>query len=435
MYEIKRAYTNMVDNGLGFWVFYIIRSYFQVRNIPVVMFIKSVTKGMKIEKMEKFIKRNKIDAVIPSDVTDTWFCAEHIQRINAITNIALTPSLDIYKKLEDKWQTYEFCTEHGVPTPETKKLADAKEEGLEFPFFLKISSGTNGGRGVWLVRDQEAFDKAMAEKLNVECAADPDNLHLVQAPTFGKIICSEVVYSHGKPIGFWFAQSTNADDLAGVGIKYMCGCMTAKSGEVSHVKVELTDDQWAAVTQVFHDVGSATKYHGMIDIEFIVAGPDNKNVEEGSVWLLEMNPRFSGDIHTTLSNPGFLDLYFDIVFDRANTNAPVINFTRGVEMKADFKQWSPGNFYASHPRAITNVRNWNRFGDVAVKGKHVKGDKTPVNRKSIFSKSMTAYDDPSRLKKSIILQGKLPRYEDFDDDDDDEEGDDEGGGKLEDVAL
>ena len=66
--------------------------------------------------------------------------------------------------------------------------------------------------------------------------------------------------------------------------------------------------------------------------------PPAASPPQGSIWLLEMNPRFSGDIHTTLSNPGFLDLYFDVVFDRADVTAPVINFTQGTEMKADFGQ-------------------------------------------------------------------------------------------------
>merc|ERR1711957_823049 len=44
-----------------------------------------------------------------------------------------------------------------------------------------------------------------------------------------------------------------------------------------------------------------------------IAGDNNPQAEPGSLWLLECNPRFSGDIHTTLSNPGFLDLYFQVM--------------------------------------------------------------------------------------------------------------------------
>ena len=79
------------------------------------------------------------------------------------------------------------------------------------------------------------------------------------------------------------------------------------------------------------------------------------------------------------------------------------------------------------------------MGDVAIKGKSVKNDKTPTTRASIFKgRSVTSFDDAkNRQKKSIILQGKLPRFE-LDDDDEEEEGGGGGGkleGKLEDVDL
>jgi hypothetical protein len=81
------------------------------------------------------------------------------------------------------------------------------------------------------------------------------------------------------------------------------------------------------------------------------------------------------------------------------------------------------------------------LGDVAIKGKSVKNDKTPTTRASIFKgRSVTSFDDAkNRQKKSIILQGKLPRfYIELDDDDEEEEGGAGGGkleGKLEDVDL
>lgn len=110
-----------------------------------------------------------------------------------------------------------------------------------------------------------------------------------------------------------FAKSVQADDLAGQGSKYVNSQSEDYKRMHSHKKVELKDEQWEAVTKIFLQIGEATRYHGMIDIEFIVAGDGNDHATPGSVWLLECNPRFSGDIHTTLSNPGFLDLYFDLL--------------------------------------------------------------------------------------------------------------------------
>ena len=255
----------------------------------------------------------------------------------------------------------------------------------------------------------------MFEKVNKECTADLHNLHLVQTPTFGTIICAEVVYDHGKPLGFWFSPSVAADDLAGVGKSYIFSCCK-KEGQASHVGVNLNDEQWEvrldeersdsstsptsvtnsfplvasllvprsslhsfqAVTDIFHKVGAGANYHGMTDIEFIIAGPDNVNAEEGSVWLLEMNPRFSGAIHTTLSNPGFLDLYFAVLLGTADRDAPIINFCTDTEMMADFKAFSPSSFYASNPRVVLHCRNWGLFSDVPIRQ---KGDKMKIKKR------------------------------------------------------
>lgn len=58
-----------------------------------------------------------------------------------------------------------------------------------------------------------------------------------------------------------------ADDLAGMGKGYVMSQTEEYKQMYSHVKVELEDAQWEAVTRIFHQVGEAMKYHGMIDIE------------------------------------------------------------------------------------------------------------------------------------------------------------------------
>ena len=118
-----------------------------------------------------------------------------------------------------------------------------------------------------------------------------------------------------------FAKSVAADDLAGQGAKYVNSQSEDYKQMHSHKKVELEDAQWEAVTKIFLQIGQATRYHGMIDLEFIVSGEGNAHAPPGSVWLLECNPRFSGDIHTTLSNPGFMDLYFDVLSDNIPPDA------------------------------------------------------------------------------------------------------------------
>jgi hypothetical protein len=189
MYNLQLLYTNAIENGLGFWVFYIVKEYFKRRGIPVVLFLKSMKTSTKIEHVINYVKRNKIDCIIPSDISDTFMLSANIDAVKEVCKLALCPSVKTYESFEDKWCTYNFCMDNGIPTPTTKKLDEAKADGLEFPFFLKVSSGTNGGRGVWLIKDQTQLDSVMKEKVNVQCTNDPENSHLAQSPTFGTIVC------------------------------------------------------------------------------------------------------------------------------------------------------------------------------------------------------------------------------------------------------
>jgi ATP-grasp domain len=359
IHNIKPMLSNVYTKGLGLWVQYIIQKYLKIRNVPHKLYMKSIlTEGRKKTSPEaviNFIKQNKIDILIPSDVTDTMFLAKHYNQIAPHVKLAVTDNLEIYEKLEDKWDTYNLMKEHNIATPSTE-LFDKDAEQQQYPFFLKVASGTNGGRGVWHCKN----DDDLKEALKAKEARAKDVVLLRQTPIYGDIICSQIVYNHGKPVGFFFAKSVQADDLAGIGKNYVFSQSKSVKEMNSHVKVELSEDQWDAVSGIFEQIGQATNYHGMIDIEFIVAGPGNANVECGSVWLLECNPRFSGDIHTTLSNPGFLDLYFDVVNGNINKHDNVAcgNYSRGVDMKATFGQFKPANFYVEHPLKVLSVRHW-----------------------------------------------------------------------------
>lgn len=130
---------------------------------------------------------------------------------------------------------------------------------------------------------------------------------------------------------------------------------------MSDIKVELTESQWGYLYEVFKKIGSDTNYHGMMDIEFIV------NSEKG-ICLLECNPRFSGGLHTTLSNPGFLELYFDVVTKTAKQNRYVndgiettvvcSNYSKSVPLNARLGDFDPTGFYLKHPLKVLSIRHW-----------------------------------------------------------------------------
>jgi phosphoribosylaminoimidazole carboxylase (NCAIR synthetase) len=355
VHSIKPLYLNLYEKGLGLWVSYIIQKYLKTRNVPHRLYMKSIVTNKTSKKtVMNFMKRNKIDYWIPSDVTDTMFAADHYGDITALgVKLAVTPNLQVYQMLEDKWDTFNLMKKFNIPTPDTE-LFNMTLDQQQYPFFLKVASGTNAGRGVWHCENEHDLKEALKAKET----KGKDVVLLRQTPTYGEIVCAEIIFDHGKPLGFFFAKSIQAEDLAGMGKAYVLSQKEEYKQLSSHVKVELEDEQWHAVTKIFKQIGDATKYHGMIDIEFIIAGEGNAHAEPGSVSLLECNPRFSGDIHTTLSNPGFLDLYFNVLNNDIQDDHVVGNYSVGVEMKSSLGQFSPTNFYCEHPQHVISIRHW-----------------------------------------------------------------------------
>jgi len=356
IHDIKPFYQDLYVHGLGLWITYIIERYLVERNIKHRLYTKSIltsgTTKTTPEDLIKFVKRHKIDVIIPSDVTDTMFLSTHHCQISQHVNFAVTNNVSVYKTLEDKWETYNICKELNILTPDTE-VVDAKDphkQTHQYPFFLKVSSGTNAGRGVWHCKDENDLKEALNRKEITK--RDNDIVLIKQTPVLGDIITAQIVFDHGKPVGFFFCQSVQSEDLADMGSKWVKSQSDDVKDMVSDIKVELTDKQWDELHKTFTKIGNRTLYHGMMDIEFIV------NPTEG-LFLLECNPRFSGGLHTTLSNAGFLDLYFDVANNKnKNPSNTCGNYSAGVDLNARLGDFNPTGFFLKHPLKVLSLRHW-----------------------------------------------------------------------------
>ena len=119
LHHMEAYGKNMYEKGLGYWVYYVFHKYLKKRNIPYTMSLKSIVVSgpgtTTIKDITGYIKKNKVDILIPTDTTDTMFLAKHIKEIKETgVHIALTPDLDIYEMLEDKWRTYNFAIDNGI---------------------------------------------------------------------------------------------------------------------------------------------------------------------------------------------------------------------------------------------------------------------------------------------------------------------------------
>ena len=397
IHDIKPFYNGVYVHGLGLWISYIIERYLVERNIPHKLYTKSVltTGATKTSPKDfiRFVKRNKIDVVIPSDTTDTMFLSTHHAEISKHVNLAVTPSLSVYESLEDKWETYNMCKELNICTPDTT-LFEQNNNNQHYPFFLKVASGTNAGRGVWHCKHDDDLKMALNQK---EITRRKKDVVLIQQkPVSGDIITAQIIFDNGTPVGSFFCQSVQSENLAGMGANWVNSQRADIKDMVSDIKVKLTDKQSEVLSEIFTRIGNKTSYHGMMDIEFIVNPIDG-------IFLLECNPRFSGGLHTTLSNHKFLDLYFDVVNkkNRNNNNsekktlneAPICgNYSAGVEMKARLGDFDPTGFYLKNPLEVLSLRHWFTENHITYRPKSPSPSPSPTSMKTTISTLLLKMD-------------------------------------------
>ena len=71
VHSVKLGLGDLYERGLGLWVGYIIQKYLKVRGVKFRLYMKSILESTKLKSVVGFIKKNKIDYLIPSDVTGT----------------------------------------------------------------------------------------------------------------------------------------------------------------------------------------------------------------------------------------------------------------------------------------------------------------------------------------------------------------------------
>ena len=72
VHSVKLGLGDLYERGLGLWVGYIIQKYLKVRGVKFRLYMKSILESTKLKSVVGFIKKNKIDYLIPSDVTGTF---------------------------------------------------------------------------------------------------------------------------------------------------------------------------------------------------------------------------------------------------------------------------------------------------------------------------------------------------------------------------
>lgn len=225
-----------------------------------------------------YCEENHIDALISLFDVDLYVLAQHKDDFKKIGVQVIVSEPEAILTCNDKWQTYQFCMEHGFAAPKTYcRMKDVKAALLAgeitYPVIIKPRWGM-GSIAIYQAENEEELD-VLARKvqkeifdsyLRYESAFDEDECVLFQEKIKGQEYGLDVVH-----------------DLEGN------HCLTVvrkkiamRSGETDCAQVVIEPEIEALGTEV----GEALGHIGNLDMDFFVT--------EDEVYVLEMNARFGG---------------------------------------------------------------------------------------------------------------------------------------------
>lgn len=226
----------------------------------------------------RYCRENQIDALIPLFDVDLSILAQHKAEFEQIGVSAIVSDPSVISACNDKWNTYQFCMEHGFLAPKTYcRIADVKAAllmgELSYPVIVKPRWGM-GSIAVYQAENEEELD-VFAKKVQREIFAS----YLRYESAFDKDAC--VVFQQkieGQEYGLDVVH-----DLCGTHkLTVVRKKIAMRSGETDCAQI--VED--AEIEKLGTAVGKALGHIGNLDMDFFAA--------EDGVYVLEMNARFGG---------------------------------------------------------------------------------------------------------------------------------------------
>lgn len=212
-----------------------------------------------VEAARRAVDSFEPDLIVPVDVPGAYLAARLKTKVSGVPFFP-SPEPATLAMLDDKWSFYGFLTGLGLPTPETRRVADAgAAAALVAPLVVKPLADS-GGRGVAVVRD------AAQLAARLEGAAYPV---LAQDFVEGEDVDLSFLADRGRLLS-WAVQ------------------MRGKDGTIRYIEDE-------RVTAIGRRIAEASSYTGLAHIDMRYDGPSR-----GRVLVIECNPRFWGTFSYTL---------------------------------------------------------------------------------------------------------------------------------------
>jgi len=344
-YMMKKLY----HNGVSLWTYYVlyefIKKFFLKKNIR--LYFKSVYPKMKVIKLIRFIKKNQINYIIPTESSNAIYLSTHKQRLLKYVNMLVCDNPQIIKTLDDKYECYKFCKQYNIDTADTilikKRIITPKItefiEKHKFPLYLKKTFDSNGAQDVIKIMSVDELESKLCKI---------KSKWILQAPLESNHASIDVLFNRGVAISITIHSHKCHEDMRSVCNNFFYPNINSMQTHIS-VPEKYIDD----IVDVVKNVGIYSNYTGILNIDMLI--------HNHKPYLLEINTRFSGSIYISLGT-NLLKDYFKILMGRKinEHNIPHINYkSEQIKKASDVKNYSIVPFAVEHLGVILSIDNMN----------------------------------------------------------------------------
>lgn len=342
-YMMKKLY----HNGVSLWTYYLlyefIKKFFIKKNIR--LYFKSVHPKMKISKLIRFIKKNNIKYIIPTESSNAMYLSTHKPQLIKHVNILVSSNPQVIKMLDDKYECYKFCRKYNINTADTilikkRTITDKVKEFInkyDYPLWLKKTFDSNGAQDVIKITTIEELETKLRKikgKWILQASLEPNHASI------------DVLYNKGIAISITMHSHKCHANMRSVCNNFFYPNINSMETHVS-VKEQYVDD----IVEVVKNLGIYSNYTGILNIDMLI----HNHVPH----LLEVNTRFSGSIYISLST-NLLKDYFKVLMGKKinEHNIPHINYkSTQIKKASDVKDFSIVPFAVEHLGVILSIDN------------------------------------------------------------------------------
>ncbi len=237
------------------------------------------------DELVDIIDRENIDILLPVSIACLLVIDKHRSQIEQHVLITPCPTKESVDVLDNKYNFYMFCKEHGIAHPESilvEKVDDINPDnvGIDFPFLIKPILGAGGFSTLVFVKSRKDLDEFLSRPSDkkdgyfpalIQEFFDGVDIDFNGFSVNGKVLASSVMRTefYDKDIELSFTDFVKNDDVIKLGNKIL----------------------------------NESGYSGPTNIDMRIRASD------GKLMLIEVNPRYWARVHVSLMDGmNFLDI-------------------------------------------------------------------------------------------------------------------------------